>query len=98
MTTPDMEGFSQRMFDLRHANDMSLDDVAKASGMTKSHIWEMEQGRARNPTVRAVWGIARALGTTPAYMLGIDPHTPAIDPLAVRVAAIINAELQERGQ
>lgn len=41
---------------------MSLQEVANASGFTKSHIWELEQGRSRNPTVGAIHGLAKALG------------------------------------
>jgi len=46
----------------RKAERMSLDAVAVASGMTKSHVWEIEQGRSRNPTVGAVAGLSKALG------------------------------------
>jgi DNA-binding XRE family transcriptional regulator len=45
----------------RKALGLSLDQVAQAAGCTKSHIWEMEQDRSRNPTVSMVWGLAGAL-------------------------------------
>lgn len=41
---------------------MSLQDVANAAGFTKSHVWEVEQGRARNPTIGLVAGLSIALG------------------------------------
>jgi transcriptional regulator with XRE-family HTH domain len=41
---------------------MSLQDVADASGFTKSHVWELEQGRSRNPTIGMVAGLSKALG------------------------------------
>lgn len=41
---------------------MSLQDVADASGFTKSHVWEVEKGRARNPTIGMVAGLSTALG------------------------------------
>ncbi len=41
---------------------MSLQDVADASGFTKSHVWEVEMGRSRNPTIRMVAALAKALG------------------------------------
>lgn len=47
----------------RAALGMSLDDVAKAGGCTKSHVWELEQDRSRNPTVAMVYALAQALGT-----------------------------------
>jgi len=86
---PDMAQFAAKMKRYRKQAKLSLQDVATASGMTKSHIWELEQGRARNPTVRAVWAVAAALGTSAADMLGLDPNATGADPLAARLSAII---------
>ena len=88
-----VEQFAQRMKAVRKDRRMSLDEVAKAAGFTKSHVWELERGRARNPTVRAVWGIADALGVTPGWLMGIDPADNALEPLAFRIATIIRAEV-----
>lgn len=41
---------------------MSLQEVADRSGFTKSHVWEVEQGRSRNPTICMVAGLSKALG------------------------------------
>lgn len=41
---------------------MSLQEVADRAACTKSHVWEIENGRSRNPTVRMVAGLAAALG------------------------------------
>jgi transcriptional regulator with XRE-family HTH domain len=41
---------------------MSLQEVADAAGFTKSHVWEVEKGRARNPTIGMVAGLSKALG------------------------------------
>lgn len=90
--TPDMAAFADKMRRYRKAARLSLQEVADAAGMTKSHIWEMEQGRSVNPTVRAVWSIAAALGTSPADMLGFDPNNLGSDPLAAKLAKIIRAE------
>ena len=46
----------------RQHSRMSLQEVADASGFTKSHVWEVEKGRARNPTIGMVAGLSRALG------------------------------------
>lgn len=45
----------------RHAS-MTLQEVADASWFTKSHVWEVEKGRSRNPTIGMVAGLSRALG------------------------------------
>lgn len=46
----------------REHQGLSLQELADRSGITKSHMWEIEQGRSVNPTVRTVYGIAKALG------------------------------------
>lgn len=95
MVEPDITGMQQRMSDARKARGMSLEDVAQASGLTKSHVWELEKGRSRNPTIRAVWGISRALAVTPAWLLGLATDQAPIDPLALEVAALINRRIKE---
>lgn len=52
----------------RDALGMTLEAVAKLAGCTKSHVWELEQGRARNPTVLMMYGLARALQTPFPFM------------------------------
>lgn len=46
----------------RAKQDLSLQEVADRAGITKSHMWKIEQGNAVNPTVRTVYGLAKALG------------------------------------
>lgn len=46
----------------RERLDLSLQEVADRAGITKSHMWELEKGRAVNPTVATVHGLAKALG------------------------------------
>ena len=95
-TEPDMAGFADRMKAARKASGMSLDDVASRAGMTKSHIWEIEQGSSKNPTVRAVWGISRALSLSPSYLLGLNVESPPVDPLAIRLAILVDDEINRR--
>lgn len=90
---PDMVGFQQRIREARTARNMTLEDVAASSGFTKSHVWELEKGRCNNPTIRAVWGLSRALCVSPTWLLGIDPDTPPVDPLTLEVAALIQRRL-----
>lgn len=52
----------ERIKTLRTQLRMSLDDVARRAGITKSHVWELEQGRSSNPTIGTVSAIASALG------------------------------------
>lgn len=94
---PDMAKFQSRIHEARKARNMSLEDVAISSGFTKSHVWELERGKSRNPTVRAVWGLSKALGVTPAWLLGLDTNHSPIEPLALEVAALIERRLVARG-
>lgn len=82
---------------LRALRRMSLDEVGQAAGLTKSHVWELEQGRSRNPTVNAVWGLARALSVSPAAILGLDDAMPPIHPLALEIAGMVDRAIRVGG-
>lgn len=53
---------SKMIAEERKRLDLSLQQVADRAGITKSHMWELEQGRAVNPTIATVNGLAKALG------------------------------------
>lgn len=55
--------------DLREVRGLSLSQAAKLAGCTKAHIWDMEQGKAINPTVKMLAGLGRAYGLSPATIL-----------------------------
>jgi transcriptional regulator with XRE-family HTH domain len=40
---------------------MSLQKVAGEAGITKTHVWDIETGRSRNPTIKTLLGLATAL-------------------------------------
>lgn len=92
----DVGGIQKRMAYARRARKMSLDEVASAAGMSKSHIWEMEKGRSTNPTVKAVWAISGALCVSPAWLLGINIDETPIDPIALQIAGIIDRALKAK--
>jgi transcriptional regulator with XRE-family HTH domain len=81
---------------LRELRGMTLQQVADAAELTKSHVWELEQGRSVNPTVNAVWGLATALTVTPAQLLGLDDKTPIASSFALKVAGMIDREMKAR--
>jgi transcriptional regulator with XRE-family HTH domain len=80
---------------LREMRDMSLEEVGNAAGLTKSHVWAMEQGQAVNPTVNAVWGLSTALSVSPAMLLGLDDRMPPLDPVALKIAGIVHREIKK---
>lgn len=57
---------------------LSLQDVADRIGASKAHVWELENGRAKNPTVRMVLGLAKALECNVDSVLGIETAKPVL--------------------
>jgi transcriptional regulator with XRE-family HTH domain len=83
-----------RMKSLREARGLGLQEVADRAGLAKSHVWELEQGRARNPTIATAVGIARALGTSLDHLAGLTTAEPALHPEAMRIACEVDALLR----
>ena len=52
----------------REERSMSLQDVAEEAGLTKAHVWELEQGNSRNPRVKSLLGLAVALNMDPSAL------------------------------
>ena len=86
----DAEAFGRRIKEHRKLCKASLAEIGERAGLTKSHVWELEQGRSRNPTVSAVWGLAAAMGISPARLLGLNDQMPPLHPDALRIAAEID--------
>lgn len=78
---------------LRKLRGMTLQEVGDAAALTKSHVWEMEQGKSVNPTVNAVWGLATALTVSPSTLLGLDDRTPVASSAALKIAGMVDREV-----
>lgn len=48
----------KRLRALRIRREESLQDVADAARMSKSHVWEIERGRNPNPTIGTLLALA----------------------------------------
>lgn len=62
----------------RTALKMSLDDVAKRIGCSKSHIWELEKGRSKNPTLWMILALCDALHCSLNSLIGKDVSQPMV--------------------
>ncbi|MBN2564987.1 MAG: helix-turn-helix domain-containing protein [Candidatus Eisenbacteria bacterium] len=69
---PTTEEVGQRLKETRKALEMTLKDVADASGMSPTHISEIERGKT-SPTVGALRKIAVALGKDTAFFVEEEP-------------------------
>jgi transcriptional regulator with XRE-family HTH domain len=61
---------------LRQAQGLSLDELSRKAGVSKSMLSQIERAQA-NPTVAVVWRLSNALGVPMAELLGSAPAAPA---------------------
>jgi transcriptional regulator with XRE-family HTH domain len=65
--------------ELRRKKQQSLQDVADAVGVSKAHVWELERGRADNPSMGLVTRLADHFGVSVAYLVGESVESPHAD-------------------
>lgn len=65
---------ASRLKELRVQKGKSLQDLADQIGVSKAHIWDLEQGRAKNPTIELLTKLSGALGTSIADLVGENPE------------------------
>ena len=65
---------ASRLKELRVQKRKSLQDLADQVGASKAHIWDLETGRAKNPTIELLTKLADALGTSISDLVGENPH------------------------
>ena len=63
----------------------SLQQVADAVGVSKAHIWELEKGRADNPSMSLVTRLADHFGVSVASLVGEDLLAGDADPGIARM-------------
>jgi transcriptional regulator with XRE-family HTH domain len=64
--------FGTRIAQLRRRKGESLQKVADAAGVTKTHIWELERGTTRNPSLGVIENLANHFGVSIASLVGED--------------------------
>lgn len=58
---------------LRTAKRESLQDVADAIGASKAHVWELEKGTAKKPSIELVRALAEHFSVSIASLVGEAP-------------------------
>jgi transcriptional regulator with XRE-family HTH domain len=66
--------------ELRLRKRESLQELADAVQASKAHIWELETGKSRNPSVELVTKLADHFGVSVSYLIGEDPASTDEDP------------------
>ena len=72
-------GVGARIADLRLRKGQSLQEVADAVDVSKAHIWELEKGRADNPSMALVQRLADHFGVSIGFLVGEDIEAPDAD-------------------
>ena len=70
---------AQRLKELRLKKRESLQDVADAVNASKAHVWELETGKSRNPSVHLLTKLATHFQVPVAQLVGEDPDAPQED-------------------
>lgn len=66
------EGMAQRIKELRQKKGLTLEQVADVVGVGKSTVRKWETGMIANMRRDKIASLAKALGTTPEYLMGWD--------------------------
>lgn len=78
---------AQKIKDLRTAKGLTLEQVANVVGVGKSTVRKWETGMIANMRRDKIAALAKALGTTPAYLMGwldeVDETKKAPDELVL---------------
>lgn len=69
-----------KLKDLRILKRQSLQQVAESIGASKAHIWELERGTSRNPSLELLSKLADHFGVSISTFVGENPDDPTEDP------------------
>ncbi len=68
-----------RLKELRLKKKQSLQAVADAVGVSKAHVWELETGKSKNPSVELLTKLAKHFEVPVAQLMGEDPDATQED-------------------
>ena len=68
--------FGQNVRRTRRAQEMSQEELAHRADLHRTYLSSIERGGGRNPSLRAIDQIAKALGVTPGSLLDGDADPP----------------------
>ena len=71
--------------ELRLRKRESLQELADAVGVSKTHIWELEKGRSQNPSIEMLTKLADHFKVTVASLAGEDPSAAGGDEELMRM-------------
>jgi transcriptional regulator with XRE-family HTH domain len=76
-------GIGTRLKQLRARSNQSLQDVAGAVGASKAHIWEIERGGSKNPSMDLLTKLSEHFGISVSTLVGEEPPSDEHEGLIV---------------
>ncbi len=76
-------GLPNKLITLRTNKAVSLQHLADAVGVSKTHIWQLEKGITTNPTLGLIQLIADFYDVSTQYLIGDDPESNEADEFAL---------------
>lgn len=80
---------------LRTSMNMSQEELAVKIGKKKAAIHKYESGLVENLKRKTIADLARALETTPAYLIGLSDDQEAVDPVDSRIDELLSKATPE---
>lgn len=68
-----------RLRNFRMKKKLSLQQLADEIGASKAHVWDLEQGKTRNPSLGLLTALSRALDVPIKELVGEDEGTNSSD-------------------
>lgn len=66
---------AERLKALRVRKKKSLQEVADEAGASRAHIWDLETGRAKNPSIELLTNLSRCFDVSIAELVGETPES-----------------------
>lgn len=86
----DCMALASKIKELRLKKKKSLQDVADAVGASKAHIWDLETGKSRNPSIELLTKLAKCFEVSVADLIGENPTGEGADPQVVAMYRELN--------
>lgn len=64
---------------LRREKGVTMSELSRLSGVSRTYISELESGKANDPSVAVLTSLAEALGVPPSRMLGEPEERPSVE-------------------
>ncbi len=74
-----MDTFAKRLRKFRMAKNLSLQQLADQVGASKAHVWDLEQGKTKNPSLLLLTALSRALAVSIKELVGEGEQTDDVE-------------------